>query len=1321
MDYSEYLALQEIYSATNGDHWVWSTDYKYQGYPWVFDNFSTNNPCRGHWQGLYCNMYACPDTGCRLFVMNMTAYNLSGTLPLLAGKFKGMLYMTFSENNLHGPLPELTGMPSLQTFNVSYNQLSGQIPDTFYNFNELYLLYLSNNRFDGTVPPSIYQLPALQYLNLYDNLLQDTVSSNIGNLTQLLYFNIAGNMFHGTIPQALFALPNITQIFYAGNNFHGPLPTNMGTNLELLRGCVSGVTGTIPESICSNKKLYFLDILDNFLTGTLPPCLSTLPKLSILQVEINMLTGRVDNVFDSQVQTSLKLVDISDNGFSGAFPAEVFKLPALTSLAAGKNCFHGNFPDTVCGSNALRTMSLDGMGASDQCLITLWDPFHLSNAYFGGLMTGTIPSCVWSLPNITVLHMSGNGFTGQLPTHLRPSCSLKDVVLTHNMLTGTLPQAFQKFPFQLLDLSYNKLKGHVAGMSNLSLSYNASEPGAVLHLENNRLTGVLPHSFSNAYNIDILTGNLFACDEKGKKELVKHDPGNHNAICGSQELDGALSTWGVYTAVAVGILCLCGLLMRIVRGNNHIKKAYRSVKYTAEYIKEVEHYVKVQSRREEDGGKFTNIYQLLTVLSLIRRIGWIVAIVGLLICAPIYVGFYLADDSKYSTHSNRYSWVVSSVFLTGQLPAAICFFLWSVIILLVIHSIVKHYNLHCDADQSVLSNMSRVVSETSSKMRESFRNSILAAPFLSPDQRASLRKSSPSISDLSFNNIPADMLQGYDDGESGISSKLGKEEPLAPSDKTCRASIFSPSTWRFTYGMSDKNSIAKIDLAKDVTTAERSQFWANTLKYFLIFSLNFSVAISVNAAYLVVQNGRDIPSEQKIAVQVLMAGFKIFWSIFVIRLMMTQLPYKKNSVKLHVGMLVFNSIFAPCIATCFTDSACFKDCFVTSEAVTTSYSLTSCIESYQQLNTDTGDVDTVCTHFENSELDTVYNPTFIYYYTCGSKLLTAYTPVFIYIYTILLIFLPILYTTLAAVRTNRWPNAIIAAIDGVVRPNDRGNIVFTKLIRSSAMQAIMINHIIVLLSFGVCSPMLALVMAVALTVDTAMWQIIITRYIKYDTPDCPFSPKYHTKDYPSSESAKSSFLSIPMCCPSSKGVYGKLSTEDMDIMHGVKKPMDEEQKEVSDFISNPMMISSGSPDNSMRMSLSSGSMRVTNDVLYRLLYDPQHKIRAANPEDSKDEEHYQEKVREEARLYELNTVCGEAWKSMRNAMWLVIYCTVFFYTCILYDVAGDSSGWLGAIWVVVYGFIFVLSVRLFYIDIVHYLYDKWIGNYSYHTVDILLD
>jgi hypothetical protein len=29
-------------------------------------------------------------------------------------------------------------------------------------------------------------------------------------------------------------------------------------------------------------------------------------------------------------------------------------------------------------------------------------------------VTGTIPQCIWSLPNLTSLHLAGNSFTGKL-------------------------------------------------------------------------------------------------------------------------------------------------------------------------------------------------------------------------------------------------------------------------------------------------------------------------------------------------------------------------------------------------------------------------------------------------------------------------------------------------------------------------------------------------------------------------------------------------------------------------------------------------------------------------------------------------------------------------------------------------------------------------------------------------------------------------------------------------------------------------------------------------------------------------------------------
>ena len=53
-----------------------------------------------------------------------------------------------------------------------------------------------------------------------------------------------------------------------------------------------------------------------------------------------------------------------------------------------------------------------------------------------------VPSCVWSLESLQSLHLSSNGLSGPLG-HPPSSSPLRDVVLSFNQLTGTIPQALQ--------------------------------------------------------------------------------------------------------------------------------------------------------------------------------------------------------------------------------------------------------------------------------------------------------------------------------------------------------------------------------------------------------------------------------------------------------------------------------------------------------------------------------------------------------------------------------------------------------------------------------------------------------------------------------------------------------------------------------------------------------------------------------------------------------------------------------------------------------------------------------------------------------------
>eukprot|EP01039_Chlorochromonas_danica_P005773 gene5773-6357_t len=1425
----EYRLLELIYNSTNGDYWTWRTDTKKYGTRWRFDDFYGDNPCRGHWQGLYCS----PDNDIgpyHLFSFELTDYNLSGTFPFLGSNFSKMLLFMVTENPLlHGPLPVFTNQQKvLNLYNLSYNAFTGTIPDSFYNASYLTLVYLSNNFLTGTLPPSLYQISALEFLNVMNNSIHGTLSNSITTgCPVLIYLNLANNYFTGTIPESLFTMANLSEVYLNTNDFSGTIPTAMNGKIEILRLAHNHLDGTFPAAICENEPLRLFSLYENNLGGSVPKCISNMHALEIFQIQENNFFGDIGCVFNGSAQKALSIVDIGDNGFTGSLPEGLFQLPSLVSLAAGKNCFYGSLPQSICqASPLLRTLALDGLAASQVCIETLWDPLGVSNAYFGGLMEGTIPDCIWILPNISVLHLSGNGLSGSLPNtfpcslsyyHMqleqdhatnasgsgsgsglynchssRLSPTLNDVVLTHNLLTGTIPSPFQQYPFSCLDLSYNKLKGSIKDMTNFTLAYTPnSTEGVSLTLEVNRLSGQLPDSFVNAYNLNILTGNLFKC--KGTSEnpgdLAKHDPGSHTAVCGSQQLTDALVSFGIYLVILIGFVSVVILIVTTVRRSlQRVKKAWQSMVYTFHYCQEVTKYtipteeetVWIQTIGAKDASMrarlYYNVYQLLGVLTLTRRLSWLIALYSLILLIPTYFAFYTTDDNDYSMLSDRYSWITTAAFLTGELPAGILFLLWSILLLLMLHCIIRYYNLHHHIEEEgVVVQFVKLMSSAGHMIRESFQGygqqqhyggmmDLSYPPPAAGGGGGGDTMFSPLLSSKSRMERPGEVKDNDDGGGGGDVDKAMNTTsdsnvsqlqqtttiatttpiPLASEIRTSflhkvtsRMSFFLPAvtTTATTSGGSDNDDSSSVPMLSidnmSLLLEERQwrDFWKHCFQYTLVFLVNVAVVMSVNAGYLVAQSDNSVSTTDKSMIQILMAAFKLAWNVFALRVLINYLPsHRSSSVRLHVVLLVFNSLLAPCLATAFTDSNCFRDVFIAPQAITVSYNLNTCVENYQEYNYNDYTVHTVCTHYQDRVFTTAFTPSFIYYYTCGSKLLTLYTPVFIYIYTMILILLPLLYFVMAVVPRAYWPPGgyLLRQVDGVLRPNDRGVVNFNRLVRARPMQAFMIHHIIILLTFGVCCPVLAMVMATSLTVDTFMWQMILIRYIKYDAKACPFSPDYlPDRDAPLASQMVSidasrllsgimlpfSLHSSSSCLVAMKGeaTTTATATEHEELKAAVGLGGTVGSGSGSGTVVFPLDNSTGTLSSSAGSPQQASSSNVTDDMMLRLLYDTNRRAGGGDV-------HFDDEMREEARLFELHTICGEAWKSLRNVMWFLVYLSMAFYCTILYNFVGDEHGWARALWVVVACFTFSVLVRWTFIDLVKFVYKHVIGGFSYDKV-----
>ncbi|XP_010486728.1 PREDICTED: receptor-like protein 12 [Camelina sativa] len=138
---------------------------------------------------------------------------------------------------LHGRFhanSSLQNLPFLTTLDLSYNNLTGQIPDSIGNLSHLINLRLAGNHFSGRIPSSIGNLTQLTSLDLSQNQLSGQLPSSVGNLTQLTSLQLSNNQLSGQIPYYIGNLPHLISLDLSRNKFSGRIPSSIG-NLSVAR------------------------------------------------------------------------------------------------------------------------------------------------------------------------------------------------------------------------------------------------------------------------------------------------------------------------------------------------------------------------------------------------------------------------------------------------------------------------------------------------------------------------------------------------------------------------------------------------------------------------------------------------------------------------------------------------------------------------------------------------------------------------------------------------------------------------------------------------------------------------------------------------------------------------------------------------------------------------------------------------------------------------------------------------------------------------------------------------------------------------------
>jgi Leucine-rich repeat (LRR) protein len=593
---------------------------------------------------------------------------LTGTIPAGLGDCTGLLRLYLNENELTGPIPQsFSQLRQLQYLNVYGNSITGTVPSFLGDLNLLSNLGLDLNLMHGTIPSSLGNLTLMRSFYVNGNQLQGIVPASLADMNLLQGLFLDDNQLTGTLPEFLTTLSRLRNIEIGNNRFTGTIPAGLGnlTDVQYMYMNNLLLSGSIPASLGNLQELQFFSLSANMLTGSIPRDIARLSQLRELLLDQNQLTGTIESLF-SPSQGALETVLLARNSLTGTLPATLFALRSLNTVVFISNCFHGRLPESICNATSMRSLVMDGLSSAHTCRNPV---LPRSSAYtIERSVHGTVPACLFTLPKLNTLHMSGNGFTGALPELSEISTELIDVSLSHNILTGTIPSVIQRRQWYNLDLSFNRLTGllvedfatvpvyassdddilsHHAAGHNITLEYSLS-------LENNCLSGRVPGTVHGLGQISVLGSNIFSC-EIDHSDLPVHDHSKRSYECGSTAFDVPYFLW-------LGITGMCALsLLAVWLAHRYLK--HRGFSRVEEWVNTARKYMDYSYSRRERKSQL-NVFN--NVIEVICKITVFCAAFILVVLLPVYS--FLSP--RYGGMTHQYAYAVSGAFLSGVVPMA---------------------------------------------------------------------------------------------------------------------------------------------------------------------------------------------------------------------------------------------------------------------------------------------------------------------------------------------------------------------------------------------------------------------------------------------------------------------------------------------------------------------------------------------------------------------------------------------------------------------------------------------------------------------------
>lgn len=417
---------------------------------------------------------------------------MSGSIPLPVASLSRLKTLSLKRRGkpgqkLSGGIPSFAEAQQLENLYLSFNELSGPLPDTFLQSAfDIHSIDISHNAIQGTLPSTLDMLPSNLNLLMEENQISGMPLELCDNANWML-----GRVGEVGSCQAILCPPKTwsptgrsvgdeelcrpCDEAYSATPYYGstkcqPMIDERTILVELYlatRGpdWVRHDFWNTRTDICNwygvacdqQRRVILLNLEHNGLLGTLPSSIWRLPKLQYLNLGYNQLivslessyqaenlldlrlsaTGRVDLTGLSRLST-LALLDLSSNGLSGSFPTEVLQVSNLRILKLQDNLWTGSLPSSFAALKHLRVLELQ------------------QNSF-----TGSVPAFPQSFL-LEYINLSKNSLKGSVPTDFLSHVPLSSnktihVLLSHNQLTDGLPDSLTRFDHLNVTISGNQI------------------------------------------------------------------------------------------------------------------------------------------------------------------------------------------------------------------------------------------------------------------------------------------------------------------------------------------------------------------------------------------------------------------------------------------------------------------------------------------------------------------------------------------------------------------------------------------------------------------------------------------------------------------------------------------------------------------------------------------------------------------------------------------------------------------------------------------------------------------------------------------------